>query len=155
MTRQEIDDYIVSIGGLVNGWKGTPIMYLPADCSEGWFPLIKNLIERLLLLGWDKEICQIKEKFGGLRFYINSGTEQQHNIIAEYEQESYKICEYCGDKLTAKIRPNLPWILTLCDECYEKHQNKQTERQRTIVENFSQINGENTSVKEGFPTDAT
>ena len=61
----------------------------------------------------DTYIFQIKEKFGGLRFYVD-GTTELLDFIDEMEAKSLTICEKCG-------KPGKPreggWILTLCDEC--------------------------------------
>lgn len=39
---------------------------------------------------------QVKEKFGGLRFYVDSATDEHYNYINFAESMSYKICEKCG-----------------------------------------------------------
>ncbi len=81
----------------------------------GWHKLIDKLYDRLPK---NVEVLQVKEKFGGLRFYIGAATEDIHNFIAEVERESYTICEVCGEP--GKPR-DLPWILTLCDAHYKEH----------------------------------
>jgi hypothetical protein len=78
----------------------------------GWFPLIEKLVEDLIALGWDREVAQIKEKFGGLRFYIGSGTQAIFERISKAEEESYTICETCGEP--GKLRGG-GWLKTLCD----------------------------------------
>lgn len=119
MKKEELDEYLNSIGGLINGWntKDKPIVnsyYF--DCESGWYSLIHSLISDLIELGWDKQITQVKEKFGGLRFYINSGSEEIYNRIMEAENESYNICETCG--INGKIRTDIGWFRTLCEEHY-------------------------------------
>ena len=116
MTEIEFNEYLTSIGGLNNGYFNDrpPIM----DCGfmsigEGWYQLVKDCIVELVAIGWDKEICQIKEKFGGLRFYTNILPEGGHEIISKYENLSYKTCEKCGEP--GVIRKG-GWIATLCDE---------------------------------------
>lgn len=152
MTRKEIDSYIVSIGGLVNGWKDTdvPLMYFPGDINVGWYPLVKELIEKLIEVGWDKHIFQIKEKFGGLRFYTGSCTDQQSKIIDEYEAKSYRICEQCGEP--GIYRRDLPWQLTLCDKHYEEEKDRIQARwlkfQMDIPNNSPKNDGESDTIKE-------
>ena len=73
MTREEFDNYLVSIGGLIRTYRADkgPIVdsrYLGVD--EGWLPLIKEMIDELLAAGWDKRVHQSKEKFGGLRCFL-------------------------------------------------------------------------------------
>ena len=75
MTEEEMNEYLESIGGLENGFypDGDPIKDSGFfECGNGWYPLIKDLITDLIELGWDKQTCQVKEKFGALRFYINT-----------------------------------------------------------------------------------
>ncbi len=85
--------------------------------GPGWYGLLKKLIEESLENGWNKEVCQVKEKFGGLRFYINGASSEVHDIIHKYENLSFKICEDCG---SAGEQRNGGWIRTLCDECNKK-----------------------------------
>lgn len=116
-----MNEFLESIGGLENGYftDREPITdCIIFSCGRGWFPLIKELIEDLIALGWDKKICQIKEKFGGLRFYINSGSDEIHDRIAKAERDSYEICEVTGGP--GKVRTDIGWITTLCDEEYQK-----------------------------------
>lgn len=64
---------------------------------------------------------QIKEKFGTLRFYMSSGTEEMWKLIHEAEEKSAHTCEDCG--APGKER-NDGWIRTLCDECEKKYQER-------------------------------
>lgn len=83
--------------------------------GEGWIQLVKNCIEELIAIGWDKQVCQVKEKFGGLRFYTNALPEEGHEIIRKYEDLSYDTCEKCGT--TENIGHTTGWVLTLCEGC--------------------------------------
>lgn len=121
MTKEEMNDYLESIGGLENGMysnkpKITSCNFF--DVDAGWYLLIKNLIDELIKLGWDKKITQVKEKFGGLRFYINGGSNEIYEKINEYEKLSYNICELCGEK--GELRTKIRWFTTLCDKHYEQ-----------------------------------
>jgi len=117
MTDIEFDEWLSSIGGLVNGWTNTSdsIQSHRFFCVDsGWYSLIKELIEKLIEIGWNKEIVQVKQKFGGLRFYTNELPEGGLDLICHYEKESLKTCEVCGK--SASPRTNRGWIETLCDE---------------------------------------
>lgn len=121
MTEEEMDKFLESIGGLENGYftDRPPITSSWCfECGKGWYPLLKELIEDLIALGWDKKICQVKEKFGGLRFYINSGTDEIYERISKAENDSYEICERTGNP--GKLRQDIGWWTTLCDEEYQK-----------------------------------
>lgn len=126
--KEKLDAYLESIGGLENGWRPDrpPIKDAHCfDCNEGWYPLIQELIEDLIKLGWDKQITQVKEKFGGLRFYVNSCTSEMLERIGKAEADSYHICEDCGDP--GELRKDLGWYFTLCDA---HHQQKKEERKK-------------------------
>jgi hypothetical protein len=125
MTDEQMNEFLQSIGGLENGFYADrpPI----TDCGffsvgDGWFPLIKELIEDLIALGWDKQTCQVKEKFGGLRFYINGGSDEIFNRISKAENDSYEICEICGEK--GELKTDIGWYTTLCDKHYEERKAK-------------------------------
>jgi hypothetical protein len=55
---------------------------------------------------------QIKEKFGGLRFYVERATEEHYNYISFAESMSYRICEECG--APGKLHTD-GWHRTLCE----------------------------------------
>jgi hypothetical protein len=90
-----------------HGWSGRDFPLEDAlNCvGPGWAKIITRLYEL-----YDKHgvaIEQIKEKFGGLRFYISEAPDEVHNAITEAEKESYTICEDCGKP--GKIR-NGSWL---------------------------------------------
>lgn len=117
LSDEEFETFLKEIGGLDNGYRtGAPPItdryYF--SVSNGWLGLIKELIEKSIELGWDKQICQVKEKFGGLRFYINSAPPEVHDVITEYENLSYEVCEECGNPgKTADING---WWSTRCKD---------------------------------------
>jgi hypothetical protein len=95
-------------------------------CSDGWFDLIYKLCEDITKLDPDVQAVQVKEKFGGLRFYIGGTvSEGVYPRIMEAENESYKVCEVCG-------KPGKPnkegWIQTLCMKC--RRRKERLERKR-------------------------
>jgi hypothetical protein len=56
---------------------------------------------------------QIKEKFGGLRFYVDRASDKHYNYISFAENMSYRTCEECGD---AGTYYPIGWHRTLCDK---------------------------------------
>lgn len=121
MTDEEMDKFLESIGGLENGFFSDRPKIISngfLEISNGWFGLVKELIEDCIALGWDKQICQIKEKFGGLRFYINSASDEIFNKISEAEDKSFTTCEVTGNP--GQLRTDIGWYRTLSDEEYEK-----------------------------------
>lgn len=89
-------------------------------CGDGWEPLIRKLSEKLepLVQAIPEEerpvVIQVKEKFGGLRFYMTTETEEMSKAIEEAEVVSFRTCEECGQpgSLTGNS-----WVVTLCEEC--------------------------------------
>ena len=98
------------------------LMCFGFECGGGWFNLLVGLSQRIDdlakaagLSGDDyPEAVQVKEKFGGLRFYTNGVPDAVNNAIDEACERSLSICEVCG-------RPGRQtgggWIRTLCEDC--------------------------------------
>lgn len=61
---------------------------------------------------------QVKEKFGSLRFYMDSPTNEMNDLIYIFQDISGKTCEICGDK--GKSCKKGTWVKTLCEDCMEK-----------------------------------
>jgi len=55
---------------------------------------------------------QVKEKFGGLRFYVQAATDKHYQYISFAESMSYRTCESCG---AAGKTYTDGWHTTLCD----------------------------------------
>jgi hypothetical protein len=55
---------------------------------------------------------QVKEKFGGLRFYVQAATDKHYQYISFAESMSYHTCEECG--APGKTYTD-GWHRTLCD----------------------------------------
>ena len=89
--------------------------------DDGWFDILWRLCEDLEPLvaafeeasGSQFEVLQVKEKFGGLRVYVNDANEAIDQRIETAIQESFHTCEVCGQPGTLREDS---WIKTLCDE---------------------------------------
>lgn len=92
------------------------------ECGKGWNKLIIPILDYIDLYnsGHDDkiEILQIKEKFGGLRIYTSFSTPELDQLIDDAEEQSFKICEYCGS--TENVSQTTGWIKTLCSKCMRK-----------------------------------
>ena len=91
------------------------------ETGEGWFRLIDQLSADITLLdeknGTTTIAVQVKEKYGGLRFYVESGSDAVYDLIDAAEHESLKTCETCGEP--GELR-GVGWVSTRCDACWEK-----------------------------------
>lgn len=102
--------------------KGSGIPFF-IDCGDGWYKLLYDLCTDIRAILKENPIegftlLQVKEKFGGLRFYIGCGSDKIFKRINKAEVDSFNICEFCGQP--GKLRLNLPWYRTLCNKCYKK-----------------------------------
>ena len=52
-------------------------------------------------------------------------------IVRDFENNSKFVCEFCGNN-NGIIRMELPWIKTLCNDCYDKHRKKREERKQKL-----------------------
>lgn len=116
--------------------------YCGFSIGEGWFENVKELCAKLeaFLSKLTKEeqkafqIAQCKEKFGGLRFYVDypPGNESLYNqineLIKEAEEKCSKTCEACGAPGTLKTDR---WWRTLCEDCENKRIRQRALDQRT------------------------
>lgn len=105
------------------------------EVHDGWYTLIEELC-RLIQLHIDRSnvtptfiegftpnpinqviATQIKEKFGGLRFYYDGGNDAIAAAVELTENLSYRICELCGSPGTQNTTG---WIKTRCPTCTKK-----------------------------------
>lgn len=95
------------------------------ECMAGWFPIIRDLslkLEAIIAAMPEEErtqyrAMQVKEKFGTLRFYMTTETDEMQALIDEAEEASAVTCECCGQP--GKLRTQ-GWLFTLCDKCDEE-----------------------------------
>lgn len=94
-------------------------MYWGIECGDGWYDLLDRLCAKLDAIAKedgledDLRAVQVKEKFGGLRFYTNGGNDKIDAVIAEAQNESEHTCEICG-KPGEQNRTG--WISIRCSE---------------------------------------
>lgn len=86
-------------------------------CGDGWYTLLDELCEQLQHETDEQgapqvTAGQIKEKLGGLRFYIGSARVTQHALIRFAEALSYRTCEACGG--VGQLYDKDGWFLTRC-----------------------------------------
>lgn len=99
-------------------------------CGDGWYMLLDKLCSHLQFNtdhnngkeqgneGRYPQVVavQVKEKFGGLRFYVNSCCDYQHGAISFAESMSFNICETCGSTDEVELIDG-GWYRSLCKKC--------------------------------------
>ena len=86
------------------------------ECPEGWqnvfYDLLYAIKPILEICGGTLQIHQVKEKFGGLRFYYelsncnDKATQEIRNLVNYAEDLSYKICLHCGKEKEIEYHGN-------------------------------------------------
>ena len=100
--------------------------------GEGWWPIVEALCSNIQhYLNWinmnhEKHpvveqvvVTQIKEKFGGLRFYYDGGDDRVIGMVRMAESWADAVCEDCGAPATKKTRG---WIRNVCDKHFEERE---------------------------------
>jgi hypothetical protein len=97
------------------------------EIGDGWERIVRDLSQHLEFLNENTpvhvEAVQVKEKFGGLRFYVGGveggkfWADIVFALIDAAEMRSCYTCEDCGK--WGRERPG-GWIRTLCDACYDR-----------------------------------
>jgi len=100
--------------------------------GNGWYWLLHNLCGTIQsYIDANKkpqlEAVQVKEKFGGLRFYADNGDELIRGMIWLAESMSYHICESCGTTEDVGVGKSR-WISTLCTTCRTKAEKLREDR---------------------------
>ncbi len=87
---------------------------------KGWKHIVEPLINECELN--EVKINQIKEKFGGLRFYIGSAPDRFRDKIVKAEIQSFRTCQDCGaHAIVRQIEyGDIYYVATLCDKHFEK-----------------------------------
>lgn len=112
--------------------KHTPFSHFGFQIGAGWLSIIDGLatsIEDLCSDGIaDLEVIQVKEKFGGLRFYygfaktsnIDQETKKQiEQLVKKAEDRCLNTCEACGEP--GQLRKG-NWLRVLCDTHHQQQQ---------------------------------
>ena len=115
---EEREKYLVSKCPLIYGkevvdQRETPYSLFGFECGDGWFRIIywlSKYIQRYIDSNNEYakkypdqykpipqvKAVQVKEKFGGLRFYYSGGDDKIGEVISFVESISYSICETTG-----------------------------------------------------------
>jgi len=119
---------------LYKRYKGDPKITTMAwgfAVGDGWKGILEKLSSKISEI--DKRgyvvVDQVKEKFGGLRYYFHvEGKNEDEGLalynkvellVADAERESEETCEKCGQPGKLITGP-FGWIRVLCDECQKE-----------------------------------
>ncbi len=107
------------------------------ECGDGWFALVNSLcavIQDYIDNRQDPEsfnhvkdypqveVLQVKEKYGGLRFYTLGHSDEIEHYINTAESMSYHICMTCGS--TKDVTLTDGWIEAICKKCLDERTSK-------------------------------
>ena len=99
----------------IRDWEGS--------VGPGWWPIVVDLYNDIEKISPNHRIVQIKEKFGGLRYYYESANNDAVNdLVQEAERKCYITCEKCGEP--GKLRNYNRLYPTLCDKHVDEKQAK-------------------------------
>lgn len=100
----------------------TTAMCWGISCSDGWYNILDQLCANIQHhIDWQNReavkvaqvvATQVKEKFGGLRFYYDGGDDYIRGLTTMAESMSEVTCETCG--APGKQRGG-GWVYTACD----------------------------------------
>jgi hypothetical protein len=94
------------------------------ECGDGWLPLIDALcndIQKYIDITDvpQIEVTQVKQKFGGLRFYYRPYEKEIDKMIWAACEHSTNTCEECGS--TDNVTMTKGWISPKCEDCMRKY----------------------------------
>lgn len=117
--NQKNDMYFVEVRNSLSPWfavEGFCGFFPP----QGWLDLVLRLHNNVKEVSPDYRIVQVKEKFGGLRYYVDNASESAHSLIREAEKESLTVCQNCGSRDASLCEHG--WVATLCSNCIVSEQ---------------------------------
>lgn len=102
--------------------------------GKGWYPILEKLCSNIQQhIDWQNKnhekhpvvkqvvVEQIKEKFGGLRFYYQGGDDNVAGMVRMAEAWADVACEECG---AVGTRRSGGWVRTLCEFHEAEHQER-------------------------------
>lgn len=101
------------------GWSWIVVALLQAALDRGPYSTYSNETGETIFREGGVYITQIKEKFGGLRFYYCGGDDEFDQLVQQAEDLAYKTCETCGEP--GRMRGRY-WLQTLCDKHAEGYE---------------------------------
>ena len=102
------------------------LMCFGFECGPGWYQILydlsvaiesiaQNMKQNGVTEGQLPLIVQVKEKFGGLRFYLSNHTAEIDDLITAAEEKAAITCEMCGKP--GQLINDSGWYRTVCSAC--------------------------------------
>ncbi len=97
------------------------------ECQDGWFNLLHTLSCRIREYrsqcpeNEQFKVVQVKQKMGGLSFYMEGADDFIKKLVQEAEEESRSICELDGEPAAGLFVCAPYWFRYLCATCSELH----------------------------------
>jgi len=150
MSEEEFDKYMCELYPIMFKERNLPMnqtcMCWGFNIGRGWQWILANLCEQLEFINKETGINvvfeQIKEKFGGARFYFRTELDESCGIkYAQYQEKAVfwrniislminsaeESCDYycagCGETKHDMITIG-GWVFDLCEKCLEKDKNR-------------------------------
>ena len=115
-----MNDVQLQVAKLID--KFVPEYYKSVDVDEGWYQIIIDCDNLLTAIDPNYQIAQIKQKFGGLRYYfqpsdVNNGElyVKMNAVVLAYEKIASVTCEATG-KPGVLMKSRSGWFKTLDPE---------------------------------------
>ena len=104
------------------GKKIKPPYYDRIEVDVGWYQLVIDCDSELSRIDPNYSLLQVKEKFGGLRYYFQpsdpSFRDEMDAVVSKYEEIASRTCEATGNPGVLMKSPG-NWYKTLSPECAE------------------------------------
>lgn len=129
----QTEDLIAKYPKIFQDYEGNPGQCNWQDAPTGWLPIIdklcgaiQNYIDKTTRYTKDGPIkpeqvtcVQMKEKFGGLRFYTNGHDDIVEGMITMAEYICDNTCQDCGSEQDLGVTSG--WVSILCRNCVIGH----------------------------------
>lgn len=142
LSREELYNFSKTCKNISYGHREGSEFHLEVS-GDGWNEIVKICLDDVQQLASYCDalvnVAQVKEKFGGLRFYYDVVNHEYifnkdpmldklllnalNNVVSVAEDRCYRTCEFCGE-FACETKNVKGWIHTLCNKCFTEATNK-------------------------------
>jgi len=91
------------------------LMCFGCECGDGWYAIIDKACAEISTADPRAKLTQVKEKYGTLRMYLVTASDDALDAADRAEEASASVCELCGARGYPSVKG---WIMTRCDKCH-------------------------------------